>query len=221
MVSGEKMNSYDEQESCSIYLRYVQVLRIMARKMVIPVDDIEDLIQETFAKYFASYSEESKEWSEIQIKSVLIKIFKNSYIDYVRKSSVRPVTYIDPAQIENGEVSSENLVGKDPQTVILERQEYQDIMELLDNLKPEWSEIMKKLVIEGRSVEEVSAELGISKEACRTRLCRARERLRFLMNRRKPVKKSKRKTCKPQSVTESESEIGVRVPELSGIPEHI
>lgn len=213
------MNSYNEQESCSIYLRYVPILRIMAGSMRVPVDDRDDLVQETFAKYIANYSEKSKEWSETQIKSVLITIFKNSYVDYLRRMSVRPVAYMDPVQIESGEVSSESLVGKDPQTVILEKQEYQDIMDVLNKMKPEWSEIIKLLVIEERSVEEVSEQLGISKEACRTRLCRAREKLRSMLGRGEPEKKSEPKKWKQKDTAESDDEMSIRIPEYSGIPE--
>lgn len=178
------MNSYDEQLSCSIYLRYVKALRIMAGYMNVPINDQEDLIQETFARYFASYSEESQEWSEFQIKAMLVTIFRNCYSDYIRQMSRRPVTYLDPTEFERDELSFKNLVGKDPQNVILEEQEHQDVMDALDKMKPEWSEIIRKLVIEDRTVADVSEELGISKEACRTRLCRAREMLRKMMNRR-------------------------------------
>ncbi|MGN0158660.1 MAG: RNA polymerase sigma factor [Brotaphodocola sp.] len=222
------MISDNEQLSCSIYLRYVSALHMMAGSMGIPVDDREDLIQETFAKYFASYSEESTTWSDVQIKGALIKIFKNCYVDYLRKLSSRPVTYVDPVQIESGEVSSDNLVGSDPQNMILEEQEHQDVMDALNKMKPEWSEIIKKLVIEDRPVEEVSEELGISKEACRTRLCRARENLRKLMDRQGPEgkeagskgigrKKSKWRTPK-RNTAKCEDNTIARAPDSSGIP---
>ena len=217
------MNSDNEQLSCSIYLRYVSALQVMAGSMRVPVDDREDLIQETFAKYFATYSEKSPGWSEVQIRGALITIFRNCYVDYVRKLSSRPVTYVDPVQIESGEVSASHLVGNDPQNMILEEQEHRDVMDALDKMKPEWSEIIKKLVIEDRPVEEVSEELGISKEACRTRLCRARVKLRNMMNRGKPDKKksepsklnrkkSERKTAKHEDNTIA------RAPDSSGIP---
>lgn len=189
------MKLYDEQLSCSIYLRYVQALRIMAGYMNVPIDDQEDLIQETFARYFASYSEESQEWSEFQIKGMIVTIFRNCYNDYIRHLNRRPVTYLDPTEFERDERSFKNLVGKDPQNVILEEQEHQDVMDALDKMKPEWSEIIKKLVIEDRTVEDVSEELGISREACRTRLCRAREMLRKMMNRRDPKSSKSSAQC--------------------------
>lgn len=211
------MNSYDEQLSCSIYLRYVQVLRIMAGYMNVPVDDREDLIQETFARYFASYSKQSQEWSEFQIKGMVVTIFRNCYNDYVRRMSRRPVTYLEPERFERGDLSSENLVGKDPQNVILEEQEHQDIIDALDKMKPEWSEIIKKLVIEERTVADVSEELGISKEACRTRLCRAREMLRKMMDRREPEKmKPEQKPLK--RTAQCEDKKIAREPEASGLP---
>ncbi|MBP3384832.1 MAG: sigma-70 family RNA polymerase sigma factor [Firmicutes bacterium] len=186
------------------------------------MDDREDLIQETFAKYFASYSKKSPDWSEVQIRSALITIFKNCYVDYVRKLSSRPVTYVDPVQIESGEVSASHLVGNDPQNMILEEQEHQDVMDALDKMKPEWSEIIKKLVIEDRPVEEVSEELGISKEACRTRLCRARDKLRKMVNRGAPEKtsdpkKPKRKKSERKAAKCEDNTIA-RAPDSSGIP---
>ena len=216
------MNSDNEQLSCSIYLRYVSALQVMAGSMRVPVDDREDLIQETFAKYFASYSKKSPDWSEVQIRSALITIFKNCYVDYVRKLSSRPVTYVDPVQIESGEVSASHLVGNDPQNMILEEQEHQDVMDALDKMKPEWLEIIKKLVIEDRPVEEVSEELGISKEACRTRLCRARDKLRKMVNRGAPEKtsdpkKPKRKKSERKAAKCEDNTIA-RAPDSSGIP---
>lgn len=225
------MNSDNEQLSCSIYLRYVSALHIMAGSMRVPVDDREDLIQETFAKYFAKYSKELPDWSDAQIKGALIKIFKNCYVDYLRKLSSRPVTYVDLVQIESGEVSADHLVGNDPQNMILEEQEHRDVMEALDKMKPEWSEIIKKLVIEDRPVEEVSEELGISKEACRTRLCRAREKLRTIMNRDGPDDQSGKKADRKESerkrserqqaerkLIKRDDNTLARVPDLSGLP---
>ena len=48
------MNAKDERFR-AIYTKYVQLLRIIARKRNIPEADIEDLVQETFTAYYSHY----------------------------------------------------------------------------------------------------------------------------------------------------------------------
>ena len=48
------MNSKEEQ-FLAIYETYMPLLRIIARKKMIPPDEIDDLIQESFAAYYSHY----------------------------------------------------------------------------------------------------------------------------------------------------------------------
>ena len=90
------MNAKDERFR-AIYTKYVQLLRIIARKRNIPEADIEDLVQETFTAYYSHYP---LDWSECQIKAVLTKIMRNRCVDYFRKQDKWLLTYCDPVEIQ-------------------------------------------------------------------------------------------------------------------------
>jgi RNA polymerase sigma factor (sigma-70 family) len=55
------------------------------------------------------------------------------------------------------------------------------VQDCFDELGPEDQQIIDLACFDGLSREEISAKLGITKEAAYTRLCRARQRLRRLM----------------------------------------
>lgn len=171
------MNSENEVFR-SIYTCYRPVLLMVAAKKSIPADDRDDVVQDTFVKFFKYYQ---SDWSERKIGWMLIKFLDWCYVDSIRRQNCRPITYMDPAQIESGVILSVVTEKNDPQNMILKAEENQDVVDALKKIKPELSEAIVKLAIEERPVEEVSEELGITEAACRTRLSRGRSQMREIV----------------------------------------
>ena len=209
------MNSENELFR-SIYARYRPLLRIAARRGGIPYDELDDMVQETFASYYSHYP---LDWPEPKMKAMLMTILRNRCSDYQRRQVRHPVTYMNPQHIEDGDLDSEDTEEKDTLEVLLEEQRYQDIVAVLQTMKPEWSDIFIKLMIEERPVEEVSAQLGISVDACRTRLSRARKYLREQLNGYRPMV-MKRDMKDPDKMRERERKTArpSRAPDATGIP---
>ncbi len=168
------MNAKDEQFR-SIYKTYMPMLRVIARDKGIPNDEIDDLVQDTFASYYSHYP---LDWLDYQIKATLVKTMKNRCIDYFRRQDTRPVTYWDPAMFQDNLLSENMRLGRDNLSIFLERQECKEVFEALKTMKEDWLQVLWLYSIEERPMDEVSEILGISVDACRARLSRGRKYLR-------------------------------------------
>ncbi len=216
----------------SIYTSYRPVLLMVAAKKNIPVDDRDDIVQDTFVKFFKYYN---PEWNESQIKGMLVKILNWCYVDSLRRQSCRPVTYIDPARIESGEILAVATEKHDPQNMILKAEENQNVVDALSKIKPELSEAIVKLAIQERPVSEVSEELGVSEGTCRTRLSRGRSQMREIVygndfkDRKSGGKGNDRKSANPKPEKKfsglkrfcGKDEKSARPPDSSGLPDRI
>lgn len=159
----------------SMYKRYLPVLKIIASKKL-PADEVEDAVQDVFLSYFVHYSSEKPEH---EIGPLLVKMIYNRCADYNRKRLRHPITYYDPAWLWEDDCPIDDQYDRDGLSVLLEKQEYKHVLDILDVMKEDWSQIFLLYVIEERPMSEVSRILGISEGACRTRLSRGRQ---FLKN---------------------------------------
>lgn len=191
----------------SIYNNYMPLLRVIAKRRGIPYDEIDDIVQETFVSFYSHYMETLPEMTDEAVKRTLSTIIRNRSIDYLRRKSTHPVDYFDPAMIQAQRLGMD--CDRDETLhILLETHEYQDVIEALTKMKRDWAEIFMLLAIEERPVQEVSKQLGISKEACRTRLARARKHLRKELECYRPVNVRER--------TRQRSE----APKPTGVPEN-
>ena len=133
----------------SLYDVYQEPLRILARSYGIPDKDVDDIVQETFISYFEHYS---LAWTPIRKKAMLVRILKNRSTDYHRK--------------------------KQNQDMIFEDEAYEAIRNAISKMSKDLQDAAILHLIEGRPQKEVAEILGISIEACRTRISRARKFLR-------------------------------------------
>ncbi|MCI8659746.1 MAG: RNA polymerase sigma factor [Lachnospiraceae bacterium] len=164
-----------EDQFRAVYTAHVSLIRLIAKNKGIPTDEIDDLVQETFTAYFSHYP---VDWPEYKVRATLMKIMKNRCIDYYRSQGSHPVTYYDPAIIQDASLINEKSFGRDSLSILLERQEYEAVMEALKSMKKEWLIVFVLHVIEGRPMTEVSKILGVRADTCRARLARGRNHLR-------------------------------------------
>lgn len=167
------MNSGDEAFR-SMYKHYLPLLKIIARKKV-PADDVEDIVQDVFLSYFLHYSMDKP---ESEIGPLLVRMTYNRCADYNRKNQRHPVTYYDPVLMWEDTYLTEDQCDKDALRILLEKEEYKQVLDILDLMKKDWSQIFLLYVIEERPMSEVSEILGISEGACRTRMTRGRKFLK-------------------------------------------
>ena len=147
------------------YKKYRFVLARIAQKYNIPIDDIDDIVQETYISYFTHYP---IDWDEAKIKVVLTKIIQNKCVDYFREHK----------EVLSISELSDNIYNKiqnnDPLEVITNTEHLKEINKNIFELRKNYQEIIILYAIEGKSIEEICETLGLSKAACYTRLCRAR-----------------------------------------------
>lgn len=167
------MESKDERFR-TIYEKNYPLLYCVARKMGVPSKDIEDMIQEAFLSFYRHYP---ATLPDLEIRAILAKIVRNCSIDYKRRTSVRPLSYWDPMEsflswkCHKGVM--EDVLGR-----IIHREEYEEVMAAIGNMKKDWADVLVLLIIQERPVKEVCEMLNIKEDACRMRLMRARKYLR-------------------------------------------
>lgn len=161
----------------SIYETYQAPLRTIARRYGVEYDDIDDVVQETFAAYYQYYL--FKDGEEIgNIKAMLTKILKNKCVDLYRRNCRIGKVEWDP---EEGRVPAAVLLrcmGKDVSDLVIENHRYMEIRGIIDAMKPDWRDVVYYCCVLEYSPSEASELLGISGTACRSRLMRARIYLR-------------------------------------------
>ena len=94
-------------------------------------------------------------------------------IDYKRKYA-KELTYED---IDNVVLSYEDDVHKK----IIEKENEEDLLNLLSCLSEEDREIFKKLYFEDKSTEEVSYEMGLGRDKIYNRVSRGKKRIKSYM----------------------------------------
>lgn len=171
----------------SIYARYKPMLRVLAKRYGVPYDDTEDIAQETFFSYYRHYP---LTWEDYKIKAMLCRILKNRCVDYLRRRDTHPAVCWDPVKMETEGEFLGSLTSKDTLSILLEKEEYREVMEALSSMKEDWAQVIYLYVIQGRPIEEVSKMLGTTDAACRTRLTRGRKYLRDKMKQMKAEEKT-------------------------------
>lgn len=140
----------------------------------IPYDDVEDILLETYTRFMEHYPE-IRDPEKIHL--LIIRIVKNLCNDYHRQKNRRPVDYLDSETAEPAILSDNRKWEYEPEDASMGHLLEQDLMDALRHLRPIYYEIFLLMVIEGRSVEEVSRMLNITVQNCRERLHRANNML--------------------------------------------
>lgn len=148
------------------------VLR-MAYSYVKDYDTAEDIFQEVFIKVNANLNEFRGESS---IKTWLLRITVNACKDYLKSAYNRRVTMFSEEEEES--IRAEDTIEK-----IERRQDGEQIRRALLLLPEKYREVLLCLYFEERSVAETAKVLGISEGTVKSRLSRAREKFRVILER--------------------------------------
>ena len=168
-----------DERFCLIYESMMPLMRKLAKKWGTPFEEIDDVVQETYVSYFSHYP---LTWPEERIKKTLVRILKNLCIDHLRKKSMHPLAHMEPDFMRTKAINVDFLLGKDTLSVLIQKEEYQRVMEALRSMREDWAAVFLLYIIQERPMSEVSRVLGISEAACRMRLMRGRKYLKDMLN---------------------------------------
>ncbi len=181
-----------EEKFREIYRKYMPILRVLAKKGGIPYDEIDDVVQDTFAAFYSHYP---LTWPNYKIKAMLVRIMKNRCVDYLRRRERIHIISYDPVMMQEDMFTTEELCESDNLSILMDKLEYQDVMNALKELRSDWSAVIELYVIEGRPMDEVSRILKISEAACRQRLCRGRKQLKQILSQAEERRQAKDKNA--------------------------
>jgi RNA polymerase sigma-70 factor (ECF subfamily) len=138
-------------------------------------DDVDDIAQDVFIRVFQSLPRFKYDASFF---SWLYRITKNLCIDEIRKRKVRRVLSLDFLTEDSLE---KNLKNKDHEIAsdsTMTEEKIQIIQSALQRLKPEHREVLVLREYKDFSYDEIADTLGLSIEAVKSRIFRARMELK-------------------------------------------
>src|SRR5690348_4665585 len=162
--------------------RYSRKIFRLAKHITQNDEDAEDVLQETFLKAFehlGDFQGQSKFYTWI------VRIAVNESLMKLRKrKSDRTVPLDEPVDTGEDQVVREIAVWEDNPEQKYSREEMANILEeAVDTLRPAFRTVFVLRDIEELSTEETAEALGISVPAVKSRLLRARLKLRDKLNR--------------------------------------
>jgi RNA polymerase sigma-70 factor (ECF subfamily) len=154
-------------------------------------EDAEDAVQDAL---LAAYKNLKQFRGESQMSTWLTTIVNNSARMHLRKRSRLPNISLDQPSGEEQEHAISQYVayhGPSPEDQYRYSEVDRHLKQLLTRLSPLLRKTFWLRVIEELSIRETSLVLGISCEATKAHLFRARARLRRIMNERRPRRRQK------------------------------
>ena len=166
----------NQQAFTELMDRYKDSIYFMLLKMVNNKDDADDLTIEAFGKAFNRLNQYTPNYA---FSTWLFSIAKNNCIDYLRKKKLP--TYSIDAMIEHDEGSQTAIdihyQGDGPEKKMINKQRIQILRNIVEQLKPNYRELVKLRYFKEYSYEEISVELEIPIGTVKAQLFRSREQL--------------------------------------------
>lgn len=159
------------EEFSAFYLKNERLLYSFAAKKLITTEDQEDCIQTVIASIirrldvFLSYSE------AVRI-AYCKRAIANEAIDILKKKN----------RIKTCEIENATITVPDVEAAFLQQEQSRVIVQLLNQLRPEYSKIIELRYLFGYSADEISEITHFSKSTVLTYLSRGKAELRILLS---------------------------------------
>lgn len=189
-VKGD-MRAFEELITC-----HEKIVYNIAYRMLPNQEDVKDISQEVFLKVY-------KNLYKFDFKSAfstwIYRITVNTCIDEIRKRKGKE-TYSMDEELE----SEDSLIkkqfsdnGQTPEDVFISAEESQQLTEAISLLSEEYKTIITLRDLEGFSYSEITEITGVSMGTVKSRLARARLRLKnILLNKREHIQNDSRQKKK-------------------------
>ncbi len=153
----------------------------LALKMLENPQDAEDVLQETFIKAFRGLKNFDGRSS---LSTWIYRIASNEALMHLRRKHPEIISLDQPVETEDGEQEPVQIVDWCclPEEELLSTEGRRHLDEAVEMLSPALRVVFLLRDIEGLSTEETAQALNLSEEAVKTRLSRARFRLREILS---------------------------------------
>lgn len=162
-------------------MEYLDQLYGAALRMTRNAADAEDVVQETYAKAFASFKQFRP---GTNLKAWLFRILTNTYINTYRKAQRRPQTS-DDENVEDWQIAraaSHEATGlRSAEVEALDAMPDTQVVRALDSLSEDFREVVTLADIEGFSYKEIAQIMGTPIGTVMSRINRGRKQLRDLL----------------------------------------
>jgi RNA polymerase sigma-70 factor (ECF subfamily) len=180
-VSIPALKAGDRREYSRLLEKYSDPVYRMALRMVNSEQDAEDVLQETFIKVFKNI-EHFEERSSLS--TWIYRIAMNEALMHLRKRRPEPVSIDEEPSNDEGDLEPREIVDwcclpeKEFSTAETRAELDQAIKQLPQSLKS----VFLLRDVEGLSIKETADALNLTETAVKTRLLRARLRLREILS---------------------------------------
>lgn len=146
-------------------------------KIVRDREAVEDLVQETFMKAFASLATYR---SEYKFSTWLYRIAANAAIDFLRKKRLKTLSLDAPVNSSDNDIGGIDIpdYSYSPEREIEEREKRMSINEAIDSLPEKYRLVIVYRHKDDKSYDEIAEALDIPIGTVKARIFRARELLK-------------------------------------------
>ena len=164
----QQLRDSDQDALCTLYLKYAGAVRLFAFELLKDQSDAEDITQDVFLKLWNA----REVLPEIDaVRPYLLQMTRNSVFNLLRRRKARGA-YVEFSVHYHPKADPEKVTAEDLLRVIDD-----ELMELPDNQRAAFA--MSRY--DGKSYEEISSSLGISRKTVQYHISRVLERLRRLL----------------------------------------
>ena len=180
-LSLQALRSGDRAEYARLVENYYQPIYRLALKMLGNPQDAEDILQETFIKVFKHINTFDERSS---LSTWIYRIATNEALMFLRKKHPEFVSIDQPAENEESEQEPIQIVDWCclPENELMSNEAKTHLDQAITSLLPGLRAVFVLRDIQGLSTRETAEVLGISEMAVKTRLSRARLRLREILS---------------------------------------
>ena len=152
-----------------VVLPHLDAAYNLARWLTRNTQDAEDVVQEAYLRAFRFFGG----FHGGNARTWLLKIVRNTCYTWLHQNRAQRSATAFDEQLHTDVAESEN-----PETLLLRKDDGQLLNQALDELPPEFREVLVLLELEGLSYKEIAEVVGIPIGTVMSRLARARHRLR-------------------------------------------
>jgi RNA polymerase sigma-70 factor (ECF subfamily) len=173
----EALRSGDRAEFARLVDAHYELIYRLAIKMVSDAQDAEDILQETFIKAFRHLQGFDGRSS---LSTWLYRIATNEALMFLRRRKPEQYSIDDPLETDEGEIVPVQIVDWCclPEEELMSAEARLHLDQAVANLPPSLRVVFILRDVQRLSTREVSEVLNLSESAVKTRLSRARLRLR-------------------------------------------